>query len=119
MIIKRITRSVIIVKINAKDVKLVKTNISSLHNHDIVYHGTCPEIDCSENYVGETARRISERVKVHTGKDVHSDLFKHAVESGHAIVDMMLPAIVVLEKGIHTTPENVKLLRPLKKLSQH
>ena len=32
LIIKRITRSAIIVEINTKDVKLVKTNISSLHS---------------------------------------------------------------------------------------
>ena len=32
LIIKRITRSAIIVEINIKDVKLVKTNISSLHS---------------------------------------------------------------------------------------
>ena len=32
MIIKRITRSAIIVEINTNDVKLVKTNISSLHS---------------------------------------------------------------------------------------
>ena len=25
------------------------------HNHDIVCHGTSPETDCSENYIGETA----------------------------------------------------------------
>ena len=30
--VKRITRSAIIVEINTKDVKLVKTNISSLHS---------------------------------------------------------------------------------------
>ena len=32
LIIKRITRSAIIVEINSKDVKLVKTNISSLRS---------------------------------------------------------------------------------------
>ena len=32
------------------------------HNHDTVYHGTCPETDCPENYIGETAQRISDRV---------------------------------------------------------
>ena len=36
-IIKRITRSAIIVEINTKDVKLVKTNISSLHSKRHLY----------------------------------------------------------------------------------
>ena len=31
------------------------------HNHDIIYHGNCPENGFSDNYVGDTARRISER----------------------------------------------------------
>ena len=42
----------------------VKDKTKFEHNHDIVYHGICPETDCSENYIGETARRISERVKI-------------------------------------------------------
>ena len=64
------------------------------HNHDIVYHGICPETDCSENYIGKTARRISERVKDHTGKDVHSHLFKHAVESGHKVLNVTNYSII-------------------------
>ena len=64
------------------------------HNHDIVYHGICPETDCSENYIGETARRISERVKDHRGKDVHSHLFKHTVESGHKVLDVTNYSII-------------------------
>ena len=38
------------------------------HNHDIIYHGNCAENVCPDNYVGETARRISDRVLDHTGK---------------------------------------------------
>lgn len=41
------------------------------HNHDIVYHGTCLETGCPENYIVVAARRISEWVKDHSGKDVH------------------------------------------------
>ena len=36
--------------------------------------------------IGETARRIPERVKDHTNKDVHLHLIKHAVESGHEVL---------------------------------
>ena len=72
----------------------VKVKTKFEHNHDIVYHGICAETDCSENYIGETARRISERVKDHTGKDVHSHLFKHAVESGHKVLDVTNYSII-------------------------
>ena len=53
------------------------------HNHDITYHGNCPENGCPDNYVGQTARRVSERVLDHTGKDINSYLYKHAIETGH------------------------------------
>ena len=72
----------------------VKDKTKFEHNHDIVYHGICPETDCSENYIGETAWRISERVKDHAGKDVHSHLFKHAVESGHKVLDVTNYSII-------------------------
>ena len=51
------------------------------HNHDIIYLGNCPENGCSDNYVGETARTISERVLDHTGKDINSHLYKHSIKS--------------------------------------
>ena len=61
-----------------------KTNFE--HNHDIIYHDTCPETDCPENYFGETAQIISERINDHTGKDVPSHFFKHTGESGHEVL---------------------------------
>ena len=80
----------------------VKDKTKFEHNHDIVYHGTCPETDCPENYIGETARRISERVKDHTGKDVHSHLFKLAVESGHEVLDVTNYCIIEKEYRSNT-----------------
>ena len=37
---------------------------------------------------------ISERVKDHTRKDVHSHLFKHAVESEHVVLDITNYSII-------------------------
>ena len=56
----------------------VKERTIFSHNHDIIYQGNCPENGCSDSYVGETARRISERVLGHTGKDVNSHFHKHS-----------------------------------------
>ena len=39
--------------------------------------------NCNENYIGESARRLDERVKNHNGRDCNSHLFKHSVESRH------------------------------------
>ena len=53
------------------------------HNHNIIYQGRCRKIGCNDHYLGETGRRISERVLDHAGRDPNSHLFKHSVESGH------------------------------------
>ena len=53
----------------------LKNKIKLKNNHDIVDHRICPENDCSENYIEETARRISERVNDHTGKDAYTRIF--------------------------------------------
>ena len=49
--------------------------------HDIVYHSSCSAENCNENYVGESARRLDQRVKGHNGRDRNSHFFKHSVES--------------------------------------
>ena len=58
------------------------------HNHDINYHGNCPENGCPDNYIGETARRISESVLDHTGKDINSHLYKYSIETGHQTLEV-------------------------------
>ena len=66
----------------------VKDRTIFSHNHDIIYHGNCPENGFSDDYVGETARRISERVLDHTGKDINSHLYKHSIETGHQTLEI-------------------------------
>ena len=53
------------------------------HNHDVVYLGTCPENNCSDNYVGESACRISERIIHHSGRVQNSHLFEHCCCKNH------------------------------------
>ena len=53
------------------------------HNHDVVYLGTCREDHCLDNYVGKSARRISERIIDHSGEDQNSHLFKHSCIKNH------------------------------------
>ena len=48
------------------------------HNHDAVNIGKCLKSNCSDNYVGESTRRISERMIDHSGRDQNSYLFKHS-----------------------------------------
>ena len=53
------------------------------HQHDNVYYVKCPESQCLEDYTGETARRLSERVHDHNGRDAESRLVKHVIEKCH------------------------------------
>ena len=50
---------------------------------DVIYPGKCPAKNCVDDYIGETARRVNERIVDHTGRDTNSHLLKHSIESGH------------------------------------
>ena len=43
----------------------VKDKINFEHNHYLIYHTKCPEPTCIDDSVGESARRITERIKDH------------------------------------------------------
>ena len=53
------------------------------HKHDVIYHEKCPAENCVDDYIGETARRVNERIVDHTGRHTNSHLLKHSIESGH------------------------------------
>ena len=51
----------------------IKDQIKLEHNNDLmIYLVKCPEKTYSEDYLGETARRINEGVLEHNGKDKRS-----------------------------------------------
>ena len=54
--------------------------------HDLLYRAVCAADNCTEYYVGETARLIVERAKYHNGQDRHSYLVKDAIENNHLVV---------------------------------
>ena len=56
------------------------------HRHNIVYFSHCPNVTCNKTYVGETDRRIKERIIDRNKRDKSSHLLKHACESQHTHV---------------------------------
>ena len=58
----------------------IENKTKFLHKHDFVYHAKCAEENCNDDYVGEIARRISERVLDHSGRDKKSHILKHQIE---------------------------------------
>ena len=61
----------------------IKDKAEFEHNHDVVYLGTCLENNCSDNYVSESARHISERIIDHNGRNQNSHFFKHSCIKNH------------------------------------
>ena len=55
--------------------------------HDVIYKSVCATGSCNEDYIGECARRLYERVKDYNGRDHSSHLVKHAGDTGHLPVD--------------------------------
>ena len=70
-----------------------------------------PEKTCSENYVGETARRVNERVLEHAGKDKKSHMLQHTSQSGHPSVS--LKEFKILGKGFNNNRVKRKISEAL------
>ena len=64
----------------------VKDHSKFEHQHNVVYYADCPNEKCRENYIGESDRRISERIKDHNGRDLRSHILRHSLESGNSNV---------------------------------
>ena len=58
------------------------------HQHDVIYYAKCSEERCTEDYTGERGRRLIERVKDHSSKDLKSYLIKDSVETNHKMVTL-------------------------------
>ena len=53
------------------------------HEHYVIYFGKCPEQNCTHNYFLEFAKRISNRIIDHGGRDKTSHLFRDAAVNDH------------------------------------
>ena len=49
----------------------------------MAYYADCPNMKCRENYIGESGRRISERLKDHNGRDLKSNILGYSLECRH------------------------------------
>ena len=66
----------------------IKDDIPKEHRCDIVYKVTCPEVHCNEVYIGETGRRLKERINDHAGRDSKSHVLKHSLQCNHPSVNI-------------------------------
>ena len=54
----------------------VKDKTEFYHQSNLVYYGKCPNQTCTEDYIGETDRRIRERIIDHNKRDKNSHILK-------------------------------------------
>ena len=66
----------------------------------------CPEPTCINNYVGESARRIREKIKDHNGRDHTS----HSIEKLHKNVNTI--DFKIIDKNFHNNKRSVMDQRP-------
>ena len=64
----------------------LKDEVQQKHQHNVVYEVTCP--DCDDVYIGETGRRLQERLKDHCGRDKNSHVFRHSFDNKHGEITM-------------------------------
>ena len=50
-------------------------------------------MNCTDSYIGETARRLSERVMDHAGRDTKLSIARHCLNSNHEIICKAIPSI--------------------------
>ena len=87
----------------------IKDKINEKHKHDLIYYTKCPETSFTEEYLGETSRRIIERVADLDGKDKQSHLLKHRLLRNHRHVD--LSNMKIIDSSFHGNKFKQKFLK--------
>ena len=89
----------------------VKNKTDFEHNHDLIYHAKCPEPTCIDDYVGESVRRITERIKDHNGRDHTSQVWNHSTEKSHKNVKTI--DFKIIDKNFHDNKRKQKIAEVL------
>ena len=53
------------------------------HQNNIVYKYKCPVNNCNASYIGETSRRLKQRITEHQYRDKNSHILKHCMAENH------------------------------------
>ena len=61
----------------------LKDKTKFYQQNNLIYYSKWPDKTCNENYIGETDRRIEERIINHNKRDKNSHLLKHSREKNH------------------------------------
>ena len=86
----------------------VKDKTGFKHNHGLIYYAKCPAT-CIDDYVGESARRITERIKDHNGRDHISQVWNHSIQKSHKNLNTIY--FKIIDKIFILIKENRKLAK--------
>ena len=81
------------------------------HEHYVIYFGKCPEQNCTHNYFLEFAKRISNRIIDHGGREKTSRLLGML-----QLMTIVMPVMMTL-KSLELASETTRLKENLLKLS--
>ena len=77
------------------------------------------ETNCNQDYTGECARRIEERIKDRNGRNKNSHILRHSIQSGHNEVSESDFQIIGKAYGDHTQGRKISECHLLKRRSHH
>ena len=66
----------------------IKVDTNKQHKHDLVYFSRCPFTTCTDSYMGETVRRLRERVVDYSVRDAKSHIVRHCLNSDRETVNI-------------------------------
>ena len=78
----------------------IKDKTKFPHKHDLVYHAKCAEESYNDDYIGKTAKRISEKVLDHSGRDKNSHILKHQIEKNTLVHNTRILKILAVASVI-------------------
>ena len=66
----------------------IKDDTNKQHKHDLVYFSRCSSTKFTDIYIGETTRRLSERVMDNAVRETKSLIVRHGLNSNHETVNI-------------------------------
>ena len=72
----------------------VKDKIDFQHQNNVVQYRKCPNPNCEDDYIGETDRKVIERVIDHNKQDKKSPMFKHSCDKFGKMISNYLVTII-------------------------
>ena len=97
----------------------IKDKTEFRHKHHLVYHAKCTEESCNDDYSDKTARRISEKMLGHSGRDKNSHVLKQQLKKNTLVQNTTILKLLVVTSAItlklkkNTLVQNTTILKLL------